>query len=456
MKKLSLVAIVALSVMFSGCGDSSSNTDNEVEVERGKVYGAMVTDSSSPIQTATQKVNQNIYIFTKKPIYPVKVTGGWIDIDGDGKMTNYDMALDMDMVSYSNVITPITTYIADNDKSIREQKLLELAEKINLEESSEDLITSDELLKIPSKSKTSVIVISNAIYKSFQENSDSLNGVDDEKVLNQYSEVKSILANNNVDLKERDSEKLAMNVEKEVIENLFNDGKIDKLSEEDIPKYNTDDVDSLTIDDVQPDETSPNTDKTTLEYMRNHSNEKLASTDCKVYVANSTTSLEWVGGKLITPVHKLKGWGDIKSVLMSDLAPADNMMKSIEACNTVQNMIESGQVNFEKAVESVSRMGLNPFSDVVDGDITNQEDSQNDDNANSSENSDVGTLTLEKCQTKYENYTNSQWAEAQSYGENKAEATACYQALVAGPLIGIDGQLYIDQYNKGAYDAIPE
>ncbi|UQB42419.1 hypothetical protein JX580_00445 [Thiomicrospira microaerophila] len=31
------------------------------------------------------------------------------------------------------------------------------------------------------------------------------------------------------------------------------------------------------------------------------------------------------------------------------------------------------------------------------------------------------------------------------------EVAACYQALVAGPMVGLDGQLYIGQYNQGAY-----
>lgn len=62
-------------------------------------------------------------------------------------------------------------------------------------------------------------------------------------------------------------------------------------------------------------------------------------------------------------------------------------------------------------------------------------------------------MTIEKCKSKYGNYTNAQWANAQGYGENKAEVTACYQVIVVAPSIGIDGQSYIDTYNNGTYNS---
>jgi len=63
-------------------------------------------------------------------------------------------------------------------------------------------------------------------------------------------------------------------------------------------------------------------------------------------------------------------------------------------------------------------------------------------------------LTISKCKNLYSDYTQSQWANEIGYGENKPLTSACYQALIAGPRLGIDGQMYIDAYNQGTYDLI--
>ncbi len=91
------------------------------------------------------------------------------------------------------------------------------------------------------------------------------------------------------------------------------------------------------------------TSKTSISYMKTHATERLASTDC--------SDRSW------------SSWRDAKNTLIGDLAPADNMMKSIEACISVQNLIENGNQTFSNAVRSVvlgrSASG-SPFSDVFD------------------------------------------------------------------------------------------
>ena len=210
---------------------------------------------------------------------------------------------------------------------------------------------------------------------------------------------------------------------------IFSDNELDNSN---IPNTDT--------NDNTDNNTPSNASRTSIDYMKNHKTEKLASTDCKV--------------------RNYQGWRDAKNDLIYSLAPADNMMKSIEGCIGVIKLTEYGGLSFAKAVESVVRSRTketSPFSDVWDKSATSTptltveevENAQN--NATNSSNTHSGTLTLEKCKSKYGNYTNAQWASAQGSGEYKGEATACYQAIVVAPSMGINGQLYIDQYNNGVY-----
>jgi len=199
--------------------------------------------------------------------------------------------------------------------------------------------------------------------------------------------------------------------------------------------------DTGTNDDSETTDTPTNTSRTSIDYMGSHKTEKLVSTDCKV--------------------RNYQGWKDIKNELISTLAPADNMMKSIEGCIGVVQLIEFGGLSFDKAVESVVRSRTketSPFSDVWDSsaqatpNLTVDDISDAQDNVDNSSNSSSGTLTLEKCNSTYGNYSASQWAFALGYGEDKEEIAACYHAMVGGPSIGLGGgQPYIDAYNNGAY-----
>jgi len=69
-------------------------------------------------------------------------------------------------------------------------------------------------------------------------------------------------------------------------------------------------------------------------------------------------------------------------------------------------------------------------------------------------NANVGSLTLAKCEEKYGNYTNQQWAESGylEEGDEKNQLEACYGALISAPLLGQEPQLLIDMYNRGDYN----
>jgi hypothetical protein len=199
-------------------------------------------------------------------------------------------------------------------------------------------------------------------------------------------------------------------------------------------------------------EDASNTDKTTISYMKTHSSEKLSATDCKAYKGGGdTVSIIWVGNTLKTEIKKgINSWSDVIGALTYDLAPASNMMKSIYACKFVQTAVESGQMTFSQAVNTQNR-NAEPFSDspVVNGAQTGETIL-----SNLPTDTSTGTLTLSQCEAEYGSYNNSQWAESQAFSDTKSKAAACYQALVAGPMYGIDGQLYIDAYNAGTYSVM--
>ena len=173
MKRVLYATMVLWMVLFvNGCGGGGGDsgvvtqaaTTTDVTVERGKVYDARVVDSSNPPKVAVQKKNSNVYTFTGDVTYPVKVTGGWIDVNDDGVMDIDDIQLQIEMISYSNIITPITTYIADANETVRKNKTAALlTDYINM--------TEDELLhKVPSQSTKDAVILANAIYNNIKVN----------------------------------------------------------------------------------------------------------------------------------------------------------------------------------------------------------------------------------------------------------------------------------------------
>lgn len=249
----SMVALLGL----SACGSSSSKTSStvtlsnsnvesivsgvDVVVERGKVFDANVTDSSDPIQVATQMdKTKNIYTFTSEPVYPIVVHGGWIDVNNDGKMDSDDIKLDIELKSYSKVVTPITTYLADENKTLRDQKLAMLVEQLNADGvGSLEKIIEDDLLKVPSKAPRDAMVLSNAIFKDMKEKGVDVQLTFDD-ILSQFYSISDSL-NDTMD---------SVDVEKFVITSLEDANiSLQKLSQDEISLYaNSIDTNSSQID----------------------------------------------------------------------------------------------------------------------------------------------------------------------------------------------------------------
>ena len=138
-------------------------------------------------------------------------------------------------------------------------------------------------------------------------------------------------------------------------------------SQQYIDAYNNGAYDNM--DDTQNTSNSaaqePISSKTDLSYMKQHPEDKLSSGDCAAYRGGGeTVSLTWQGDTLTTPIIKgQNSWSDVLSALRYDLAPADNMYKSIDACSWVQTTVEYGSMNYSEAVETIKRSTPNVFSD---------------------------------------------------------------------------------------------
>ncbi|MFA6137799.1 MAG: hypothetical protein WC667_06910 [Sulfurimonas sp.] len=236
----SLSVIAALS--FYGCGSSTSTNTSaiadasasveaaisavsgySVVVERGAVYDSNVTDANGSVAVQVSDTN-NTYVFANEPVFPVTAVGGWIDVDGDGNLTAADVALDINLTSYSNVITPTTTYIADENETVREQKLFALAQETNT--------TIEELLKVPSEATKKSIIVLNAVYEKLieRDNEHSHAPIAIEAILKRFTEIEN---NSNLD-ENATSLEMALAVEEQTMFSLEAQGLIQTLNLDEI------------------------------------------------------------------------------------------------------------------------------------------------------------------------------------------------------------------------------
>ncbi len=210
-----------------GIDTLSSLEKRTVIVERGAVYDANVTDSEGNV--ATQQDGNNTYVFDVEPVYPITAEGGWIDVDGDGNMTEgVDAILDINLTSYINIVTPTTTYLADENETVRIDKLIQLANEANT--------TTEDLLKPPSESTKHSIYVLNAVYEKLMEkkNEHSKAHIAIGDILDRYYSYKS---NDNTD-ENASSEEVALAVEEQAMDNLSSKGYVKKLDKDDIDKFN--------------------------------------------------------------------------------------------------------------------------------------------------------------------------------------------------------------------------
>ena len=305
MKRINCLVLSSLTAAFlvgcgGGGGSSSSPTTSTatpvttstvtpVTIERGPLLGATVKDANG---TAPISINGNVYTFSTVPVYPITATGGYIDLDADGLITTADVAFTGVLKSYSNVITPITTYIATGTTDAeRIAKLAELKAKLTGTVSDDDL-----LKKVPSETSGDIIALTNAIYDSYSVLFDADTTNDDitsvttlDKDLETY---RSTITKSGTGLTPKQLAKL-------VEEDLMNLNGISKLTENEVNEHNhpttetpTTPTDTTTTSFVSGDSfkglvynviTSPTTGKQWLDRNLGASQACTSSTDSACY-----------------------------------------------------------------------------------------------------------------------------------------------------------------------------
>ena len=231
MKKVNGLVLSTLTAAFlvgcgGGGGSSSSSsgstsggtttpalTSTDVTVERGAVYGATVTDANG--QVAVQKAGTNIYVFATTPVYPITASGGIIDVDNNG-IDEGDIELTTVLTSYSNVVTPITTYLGNPATDSGKAKLAKLKEITG--------VTSDDdfFKKAPSELLddigTNVLVLTNALFDIMNDgdstNDDFVSSYTGSAFETKFTELKTEA------LKYTDKKEMAKALEEKVVTNL--------------------------------------------------------------------------------------------------------------------------------------------------------------------------------------------------------------------------------------------
>ena len=241
-----------------------------VVVERGAVLDSNVTDADGNVAYQVSDSN-NTYIFEEQPVYPITAQGGWIDVDGDGNMTAADVALDINLTSYSDNITPTTTYCSDENETVRQEKLEELAAETNT--------TIDDLLEIPSEATKNSIIVLNAVYEKLIEknNANSNAPIAIQSILDRFTEI-----DNNTNLDENaTSKEIAQEVEELTIFVLVGKGEIKKLGLDDLlelaskkPKKIKDEEESDDDSDDDIDDDSTDDDDSTKNNGKGNSKDK--------------------------------------------------------------------------------------------------------------------------------------------------------------------------------------
>lgn len=155
---------VIASMLLIGCGGNNSETTASnassgyiMNVQRGPIIGAKVIDSSGQI---AKQIGSGKYKFASKPVYPVLVSGGYIDVDRDGKISVGDVKNDLNLTTPKGSAVTLLTTLEVNPKS--KSEIENLAKQYGL--SVDDICN-----KVPDDSRE-VEALSNVIYKYIKDN----------------------------------------------------------------------------------------------------------------------------------------------------------------------------------------------------------------------------------------------------------------------------------------------
>ena len=219
--KTTIFFFILILIATTGCNDIKLN-HTDIEVERGKIYEANVTDSSNPPIVAVMTKGSNIYRFNSRVNYPIIVKNGWIDVDGDKNKTTADLINDLNLTSYSNIVTPITSYLGDTNSIKGKAKLDQLISEMN--------VTKDNLLKVPSQSTPEVVLIANTIFLAIKRDGKKIVNIEFTDINDTFDSLRDMLDTH----KDKTIEQLALAIEQDIIK----DNNIPTISEADLNNTN--------------------------------------------------------------------------------------------------------------------------------------------------------------------------------------------------------------------------
>jgi len=213
---------VTLSFLLSGCGggggsSTSTTTSTVVQIVRGPVLHATVKDNAN--QSGVEQGN-GYYKFSNAIKYPITATGGFIDVDRDGKVNAGDVPNTMVLkTTKGTVVTVATTYDANTTTNALVTQAL-----------SDLNISRDDLYKKTPLDSIAIEAISNVLYKHELDNnlSNTLinNGTLENEIKTEHESYKNSSSH--------DSKK----VEQELITELITSHKIQELTQEEADSEN--------------------------------------------------------------------------------------------------------------------------------------------------------------------------------------------------------------------------
>ncbi|MEA2049782.1 MAG: hypothetical protein U9O56_03550, partial [Campylobacterota bacterium] len=181
----------------------------DVIVEKAAVYDSVVEDSAGNI--AYQLGDSSTYRFSVVPTYPITATGGYMDINNDKVINSYDAILDINLSSYTNNLTTVSTYLASiDDTSNREDALTTLAGLFET--------TTNELLKTPfTTTDENAIKAFAALYVAIKENNKEANATIDQITTSKIAVTNAITLDGNETL-----EDIAVKYEEQIVKDTTN------------------------------------------------------------------------------------------------------------------------------------------------------------------------------------------------------------------------------------------
>lgn len=233
-KKVLISFITAILLIGCGGGSSSSSSSNSnsttFTVERGPIVNARVSDSNG--QIASYEIGSNKYTFENEVIYPVTVTGGFIDIDADGIKNADDIDLDIILSTNSGTSITLISSIIGNDK---QANLNTLSKTFSLD--------SSELLLLPSENKK-IAALTNLIYKELRLNSSlTLEEVVEKIDSNEISLLEDFIGIDFDQYSDLTEKEFSKEFEKSILDNI----NLTKESISNLPSYEGRDLTSKTI-----------------------------------------------------------------------------------------------------------------------------------------------------------------------------------------------------------------